>query len=176
MDILNMLIKGIDGGETKQVGRQLGLDDEQLQKLIGAVVPGLAGGMQRNVKSSGGIDALANALQRGNHQRYVDEPEALNDSGAIEDGNGILGHLLGSKDVSRKLASQASATTGIDTDIIKKALPLLAAVFMGNLAKKTNGGEELKSDSSGGMLGSILGEAGGGALGELAGLASKFLK
>jgi hypothetical protein len=50
------------------------------------------------------------------------------------DGNGILGHILGSKDVSRQVAAQASARTGIGADVLKKMLPLVATLAMGESA------------------------------------------
>ena len=36
------------------------------------------------------------ALSKGNHQRYIDSPQSLGDQKAVADGNGILGHVLGS--------------------------------------------------------------------------------
>ena len=45
------------------------------------------------------------ALSSGNHGQYLDRPASLADPAAVTDGNGILGHLLGSKDVSREFAS-----------------------------------------------------------------------
>ena len=61
----------------------------------------------------------------------LDEPDALASDAAVQEGNGILGHLLGSKDVSRNVAAQAAGSTGIDSSLIKKALPLIAGLAMG---------------------------------------------
>jgi len=87
------------------------------------------------------------------------------------DGNNILGHLLGSKDASRNLASQASASTGIDAGLIKKALPLLAGLAMGVVGKSQNsdGGQS-------GGLPDILGSLGSGDFGvdDMLDIAKKF--
>ena len=63
------------------------------------------------------------------------------------DGNKILGHILGSKDVSRNVAAAAANDTGIDADLIKKALPLVAALAMGAMSKKTSGGRRSSFDA-----------------------------
>lgn len=106
-----------------------------LQQLL----PAIAGGMQRNVSQEGGLEGLLGALMNGNHQRYVDEPEALDPEEVRQDGNGILGHLFGSKDVSRQVASHAAERTGIGSDILKQMLPVVAAMAMGALSKQAGG-------------------------------------
>lgn len=55
----------------------------------------------------------------------------------IADGNNILGHLFGSKDVSRAVAGQAATKTGLGADVLKKLLPLVATMAMGSLSKQT---------------------------------------
>ena len=59
------------------------------------------------------------------------QPESIND------GNAILGHLFGSKDVSRAVAGHAAQKTGIGADVLKKLLPLVATMAMGSLSKQT---------------------------------------
>lgn len=77
------------------------------------------------------------ALNRGNHQRYVDNPAELMRGEAVDDGNAILGHIPGSKDTSRALATRAAEQSGVDYGTLKKMLPLVAAMAMGSLGKQT---------------------------------------
>ena len=91
------------------------------------------------------------ALASGDHARYLDGDE----SGIVDDGNAILGHVFGSKDVSRGVAAHAAETTGIGSDTLKQMLPMIAAMIMGALGKKAMG--------SGGGLGDILGQVLGGS-------------
>jgi hypothetical protein len=95
--------------------------------------------MQRNVQQEGGLESLIGALMNGNHQRYVDEPEAIDPEAMREDGNGILGHLFGSKEVSRQVADHASAQTGLGSGLLKQMLPVVAAMAMGALSKQASG-------------------------------------
>jgi hypothetical protein len=50
-----------------------------------------------------------------------------------------LGHLFGSKELSRAVAQQAAAQTGIGQDILKQMLPVLASTIMGGLFKQSTG-------------------------------------
>ena len=105
------------------------------------------------------MSALMNALQTGNHERYVSNPETLDLPESIEDGNAILGHVLGSKDVSRNIAGFASQRTGIDASILKQMLPMLGAAVMGVLAQQM-----LKGRGQPGTTGAAPSRGGGSAL------------
>ncbi|MEO8052121.1 MAG: DUF937 domain-containing protein [Acidobacteriota bacterium] len=93
-------------------------------------------GLQRNALEEGGMDALLGALNSGNHAQYLDQPEMLAEEVTTEDGNSILGHIFGTKDVSRAVAGRASEQTGIGADVLKKMLPVVATMVMGSLSKK----------------------------------------
>jgi hypothetical protein len=91
---------------------------------------------------------------------------------SVTDGNKILGHLFGSKDVSRNVAAQAAESTGISASLIKKALPLLAGLAMGAMSKTSNKGQSLEA-SLPGLLGGLGGDDGFG-LDDVLGLAKKL--
>jgi hypothetical protein len=152
MNILESILAAQNGGAVKQMSQQLGVGEDQAASVLSALVPALAGGFQRNMQSAGGLDALMGALSGGQHAQYLDNPASL--ANAVGDGNGILGHILGSKDVSRQVATRAAAQTGLDAGILKQALPLVAALMMGAMAKQGGGAS----------LGSAAGSPGGGLL------------
>jgi hypothetical protein len=79
---------------------------------------------------------LLDAVRGGSHARYVDQPSTLRREETVADGNAILEHILGSKDISRAVATQAAAQTGIGADALKKLLPIAATLVMGSLAKQ----------------------------------------
>ena len=81
--------------------------------------------------------ALAAALKDGNHSQYIDNPVLLGHQTTTEDGNSILGHIFGSKDVSRAVAGHAAEQTGIGADVLKEMLPVVATMVMGALSKKS---------------------------------------
>ncbi len=163
MDLLKVLLDAQNGGELKQLAREFGLEESAAKNVIGQLIPALGQGIQRNAAGSGGIDSLAKALSSGNHDRYLKGASHLTDQATVDDGNSILGHIFGSKDVSRNVAAHASAETGVDSGIIKKMLPVIAALTMGALSKQTRGGAELSSPSSGSPLDILGGLLGGGS-------------
>ena len=137
MNILDAIVNAQDGAAVQQLGSQVGLAPDQATAALSALIPALAGGFQRNIQSQGGLESLMAALSSGNHGQYIDNPTSLADQSAVTDGNGILGHLLGSKDVSREVASRAAAQTGLSADVLKRMLPLAATLMMGAFSKQT---------------------------------------
>jgi hypothetical protein len=118
------------------LSQQFGLSQDQTVSALGALLPALAGGLQRNVSNQGGLEQLMSALTTGQHARYLDDAGRLGSADTVNDGNAILGHILGSRDVSRAVATNASSATGIGPDVLKKMLPVVATLAMGALAKQ----------------------------------------
>ncbi len=137
MNILDAIVNAQDGAAVRQLGAQVGLGPDQTTEALSALVPALAAGFQRNLEIKGGLDDLMSALAAGNHGQYIDDPANLRDLSAVTDGNGILGHLLGSKDVSREVASRAAAQTGLSADVLRRMLPLAATLMMGAFSKRS---------------------------------------
>lgn len=136
-NLLEMIMSAQGGAAANQAGQSVGLNQSQTQAAIAALLPAVSSALKKNTQSPQGLGGLLQALQSGNHARYVDQPEAIAQPASIADGNAILGHLFGSKDVSRAVASHASQKTGIGDDILKKMLPMVAAMAMGGLSKQT---------------------------------------
>jgi hypothetical protein len=150
---------------------------EQRSGLLGIVCAraGSRGRLSTEHVEPSGLDGLLGALGGGQHQRYVDDAAALGHPDTIDDGNGILGHIFGSKDVSRQVATHAAAQTGVGADVLKSMLPVVAAMMMGTMSKKlsqpssaNSGGDALlgmlapvlSSNSSGSMVDSVAGLVG----------------
>jgi hypothetical protein len=173
MDLMDLLKASGGDKSLGSLAKGLGLDAAKTRDLVGALAPALMRGVQKQAQADGGLDGLMKALGSGGHQRYLDDPDLMQSSASRDDGNKILGHLLGSKDVSRNVAAEAAASTGIDAGIIKQALPMLAGLAMGALSKSSNSGKSLES-SLPGLLGGLLGGKGGAGLDNVLGMARKF--
>jgi hypothetical protein len=136
MDILEAILNAQGGGTARQLGQQFGLDDRQVSSALSALVPALAAGFQQNMSSQNGLEGLISALGGGQHQRYLEDASTLSRPDTIAEGNGILGHVFGSKDVSRQVASRVAAQTGIGESVLKSMLPVVAAMVMGTMSKQ----------------------------------------
>ena len=156
---------------------QQGVEFELAQGVGGQ--PGLA---EQGPQQVQGLEDLVGALGRGNHRQYLDDPASLGQAGAVVEGNGILGHLFGSKEVSREVASRAAQSSGVDSGILKQMLPLLASAAMGAMAKQGFGNDASRlaggQDSGiGGLLTSFLdADKDGSAMDDILGMASRFLR
>jgi len=173
MNMLESIVGAQGGAAVNQLAAQFGLNPDQAQTAIAALMPALAAGLQRNMSSEGGLTNLVSALGKGRHDTYLENPSALSQPTTVADGNAILGHVFGSKDVSRQVAANASQRTGIEPSILKKMLPLVAALAMGSLSKQTRTtgataggltsmlGPLLDRDGDGSMLDDVAGMLGG---------------
>ena len=160
MNMIEDLLGAQGNTVVQQLGQQFGLSESQASSALGALLPALAAGFQRNASSASGIEALIGALSGGGHQKYLDDVQVLGRPETVDDGNGILGHIFGTKDVSREVARRASAQTGVGTDILKQMLPVAAALVMGALAKRQLGAAPGRA----GMAPQVGGLAAGGGL------------
>ncbi len=193
LNLLEMIETANGGAAKRELGQQLGLDESQTQTALKVLLPALSAGLKSNAEKPGGLQSLIEALNNGNHDEYLDRPERLRQPETVMDGNAILGHLLGSKDMSRSVASAASQKTGLTDSLLKSALPLVASMVMGSLSKQSKdpsmasqlagllGGSQPQPAQGrgaglGGLLGAMLGggrrqapsqQAAGGGMGAL---------
>jgi hypothetical protein len=169
MNILQAVLDAQNGDTLKQLGRQFGLEMNQVRSAVSTLVPALAAGFQRNASTPQGADDLIAELNSGNHERYVEDTASLQRPETVEDGNGILSHVFGSKDVSRDVASRAAAETGVEKSVLKRMLPVLAAMVMGTLAKRSRRPTESRTGNGAGGILDMLKTGLNGKLGELFG-------
>lgn len=184
MNILDAILGAQNGGTVEQLGRQFGLDQNQVSSALSALVPALAAGFQRNMSSQDGLAGLVSALGTGQHQRYIDDVGTLTLPETTTDGNGILGNIFGSKDVSRQVASRAAAQTGIGENVLKSMLPVVAALMMGTMSRQAaqpgamaaGTGAVTGTDSLLGMLTPVLdANRDGSMVDDVVGMIGKFL-
>lgn len=180
MELLESILSGSGGRVLQQLSAQHGLNADQARSALEKLVPNLANGINRNVQQTGGLESLLGALQKGRHADYLDRPETLADDATREDGNRILGHLLGSKDESRRVAGEAAQSTGLDSGILKSLLPVAATLVMGALSKQTAANDNPLGSLLGGPGNLLSGLLGGGGPGrsssnDVIGMLGRFL-
>lgn len=182
MNMMDMIMQAAGGQAPQQVGQQFGLNQQQSQSAIAALLPAISSAMKQNTNNPQGLAGLLGALQNGSHDQYLDNPSQFNQPQATTEGNAILGHLFGSKDVSRAVAGRAAEQSGVGADILKKMLPMVAMMAMGSLGKQTRGaGMFNQSQGGGGLQGMVAQMAmqqltgGGASKGGLGGLLGGLL-
>jgi len=150
-------------GVIESMAGELGIDPQTAKVGAGALLPAIVAGMGRSASDGGGgaagglggLGSLAGAILGGGGGNMLDAVLGQSPT-PVQQGNDILGNIFGSKDVSRGVAGEVAALTGIDENVLKKMLPILAMAAAGYMAKNATGGNA-QGDASGGALGGILG-------------------
>lgn len=163
MGILDSILKEAGGALIGQVAKSMGIKKSTAEAAFKSLTPALSRGLQRNMGKKGGTDSVMDALLRGNHDRTLNDFSALNLDQTINEGNDVLGHILGSKDVSRNVAGAAAKESGLSAGMLKKILPIVAMVVMGMMKRKTRASGFSKK-SGGGLLSSFLDTDGDGSI------------
>jgi hypothetical protein len=160
LPLYEMMMQAQHGEAMKAMSRQFGLDESQVSQAMEALMPAFSTGLKRNAGSAQDIGNFMQALAGGQHARYFENlTDAFSPQG-VSEGNGILGHLFGSKEVSRAVAQQAAQATGIGQEIFKQMLPVIATTLMGGMFKQSTGGGSGNPFAD--MMGQMMGQSGSG--------------
>jgi hypothetical protein len=155
-------------GGLQAMARELGVSEAQAATGAAALMPAILGGFKKQATQSGGAEGLGGLLGKLGGGSLLDDvvsPQPTN----VGKGNEVLGQIFGDKEVSRTVAADASAKTGLDPSLLKKMLPMLAMLAAGYMAKQRGGGAGgLGSAMGGGGLGGGLGGMLGGMLADKA--------
>jgi hypothetical protein len=153
MDVLGQ------AGGIESLARELGVGRDQATAGAAALIPAILGGFKKRAQSEpAGLENLAGMLGGLGGGGLMDEvlsPRATN----VAPGNDILGQIFGSKDVSRTVAVNASARTGLDPAVLKRMLPILAMLVAGYMARSNRGAATGSPQPGGGGVGDVLGGA-----------------
>ena len=137
LPLFDMMLQAENGHAMEVMARQFGLAQEQMAKATAALMPAFSTALKRNAANPYDFGAFLTAIGSGNHLQYFEDmSKAFTDKG-LADGNGILGHLFGNKDVSRAIAAQAAQMTGIGQEVYKQMLPVMASALMGGIFKQS---------------------------------------
>lgn len=148
MPLYDMMMNAQNGDAMRTMAKQFGLNESQIEQAMAALMPAFSTGLKRNVSNPMDMSNFLSALSSGHHAEYLENMQAAFSPQGREEGNNILGHLFGSKEVSRAVAAQAEAATGIGQEIFKQMLPVLATSIMGGLFKQATAQSSGRSQSA----------------------------
>ncbi len=163
MDVMDMLRRS---GGIEAVSQQLGIPPAMAAAGAEAMLPAILGGFSKHSDAAGGgegglgsLIGMLGTLGGGALAANVLGPDQTN----VGMGNDVLGQIFGTKDISRTVAAHAADQTGIDPEVLKKMLPLLAMLVGGYFSARASGaGGEGAGGGALAGLGSILGSVFGG--------------
>ncbi len=149
------LIKGVAG--------QTGQSTDKTSGVLSMALPVLMGAMKRNASTPEGAQGLMGALSGKHDGGILDNLGGLFgggvDQSVMDDGAGILGHILGGK--QPQVENAISQKSGVDAGSVGNILKVAAPILMGFLGKQTRQQNVSDSNGLGDMLGGLLGGGAG---------------
>ncbi|MER8472539.1 DUF937 domain-containing protein [Mesorhizobium sp. M1405] len=168
--LFDILAQAQNGNGMQALAQQFGLSQQQTQAAVAALLPAFSQGLKRNTADPYGLGSFMTAMASGQHAKYFEDASRAFSPQGLDEGNGILGHLFGSKDLSRAVASQAAQASGVSQQVLQQMLPAIASMMMGGLFKQTTnqlGGQMHAAGGGGNPLGELIEQmmrqAGGGS-------------
>jgi hypothetical protein len=161
-------------GGLQSVAKELGVSESQVATGAEALLPAILGGFKKQAQAQpAGLEGLGSLLGQLGGGSLLDDVLSPQPT-EVGRGNDVLGQIFGSKDVSRTVAQDAAARSGLDSALLRKMLPMLAMLVAGYMAKQRGGAVQQSAPAGqglGGLLGGLLG-GGASASGGAGGLAS----
>ena len=155
-------------GGLSSMARELGVSESQVAAGADSLLPAILGGFKKQAQPSG-LDGLGSLLGSLGGGGLLDNVLSANPTD-VGRGNDVLGQIFGSKDVSRTVAQNASAQSGLDPSLLKKMLPMLAMLAAGYMSRQGTAAAPSTAQQGGlgDLLGGLLSGKPGGAPGGLA--------
>jgi len=156
LDLINspigkQLISGVSG--------QTGQPENKTADVLSMAMPLLMGAMKKNTANTGGAEGLLNALSSKHDGSILDDLGGLFgggvDQSVMDDGAGILGHVLGQK--QPQVENALSSKTGMDSGAVGQILKIAAPILLGYLGKQTRQQNVSSPDALSGLLGGLMG-------------------
>lgn len=172
LDLINspigkQLISGVAG--------QTGQSENKTADILSMAMPLLMGAMKKNAATPGGAEGLMNALSSKHDGSILDNLGGLFgggvDQSVMDDGAGILGHVLGSK--QGQVQNALSNKAGIDAGSVGQILKIAAPILLGFLGKQSRQQNVSSPDAISGLLGGLMG--GGSSANKQQSLIESFL-
>lgn len=154
--LFDMLTQAQNGRGMELLAKQFNLSQQQAQLAVEALLPAFSQGLKRNTADPYDLGGFLSAMASGQHAKYFEDASRAFSQQGVEEGNGILGHLFGSKDLSRAVAAQAAQATGIGQQVLQQMLPVIASMIMGGLFKQSTNQMQAASGAGSNPLAEII--------------------
>lgn len=135
MKLFDIIRSAGEGAIVANLAATAGLDQRQAEEALRALLPELGRAIERAGGSRTGAAAVRAAMRDERYRRYLEQPAALAEPAAVEDGERVLGEVLDQGDRD-ELVRRVAATIGPDEGEVRKLLPQVAALAMAALGER----------------------------------------
>ena len=128
-------IQSAGGGRiVAALASRAGVAPRDAEAAVRALLPEIGRAIRRTEESRSGAAALSAAMHDERYARYLEQPEALEDPAAEEDGQRVLADVL-DDDEGGALIRRVAAGTGANEGQVRTMLPLVATLAMAALGQ-----------------------------------------
>jgi hypothetical protein len=147
-DLTDILRQAQGGEAVRNLAQRFGLTTEQSQAAVEAMMPAFATALTRQMADPQAFQALARMMTgqvAAPRNPYVDAVAAFGPE-TLKTGNELLVAMFGSSEVTKAVAEQAAAISGVGRQVMQAMLPVVASIMMGGI------GGGLRQDPLGDMV------------------------
>lgn len=153
MNLLQFLLSTMaSSGSVNSVSQKTGLSSTLVKKLIVAAIPLLIKYMTKNASNAGGAQSLLSALTQHTSSRSMEQQIEEADE---EDGNKIIGHILGND--KKTVIKELAAETGASDEQVTRGLASLAPALLSGLSAATSAAKPQNNNAGALDLSGLLG-------------------
>lgn len=168
MDLSELLNSSMGQSIVRSVAGQLGMNEKEASAAVSTAMPAILAGMTKNAQSKEGAESLNKALETKHDGSLLDNLSSMlqGHTGDLQrDGDGILGHVFGSKRpaLEQGIAQRAGISSGKAGPLLSTLAPIVMA-YLGKEKRQANAGAGGLGDLLGGLLGTQQGKSGGGIM------------
>ncbi len=157
--LLDLLNSDMGRQIVSGVSQQTGTSTDKTSDVLSMALPVLMGAMRKNASTSEGAQGLMGALSGKHDGSILDNLGGLFQGGVdqsvMDDGAGILGHVLGAK--QPRVESALSQQSGLDAGTVSQIIKIAAPILMGYLGKQQRASNVSNESGLADMLGGMLG-------------------
>lgn len=134
MDQFVEMLRAAQGGQAiENIARMYGLSAQQAQSLAEAMMPAFAEAFRQASQSPESLASLMALMTSGPYGTFYTQPAAPAELSRA--GSEALDTVFGSSEVSRAVAAQVAASTGLGITMVRQMMPTLATLVVGGLAR-----------------------------------------
>ena len=139
MQIDRILNDAASSAVIKNLATAFGVDPQRATPAIEIMMQALTDRIERNTLSRAGVADVVDLLGKPNLGRALGDPQSLASPQVANAGNYVLDVLFGNKHLSRGIAQRAARNSGLNEDVAKRMLPVIASLLIGALQSKAQG-------------------------------------
>ncbi|MDB5592612.1 DUF937 domain-containing protein [Enterovirga sp.] len=130
VNLFDIMRQAQHGAALDQLSRQFGLNSNETQRALEALLPAFSLAFRRNAQDPASFAGLLDLMLSGRYLPSFDGTSAPR-AGAGD----LLARLFGSGDVAQRVADQAAGTTGIAVGVLQQMMPVVAATLVGGMSR-----------------------------------------